>query len=87
MSSKSTCASKRSSSSFSSRRKPQTANRHLTSEVIAADIATFKKNGGRIEVLGNTPYRSHVASTTFRSNVKSRRKASTVKAAKNTAGS
>lgn len=28
----------------------------LTSERIAADIAAFNKAGGRIEVLGNTPF-------------------------------
>jgi hypothetical protein len=28
----------------------------LTSERIAADIAAFNKSGGRIEVLGNTPF-------------------------------
>lgn len=27
----------------------------LTSERIAADLAAFRKAGGRIEVLGNTP--------------------------------
>lgn len=30
---------------------------HLTSQRIAADLAAFKKAGGRIEVLGNTPLR------------------------------
>lgn len=29
----------------------------LESEQIAADIAAFKKKGGKIEVLGNTPLR------------------------------
>ena len=29
----------------------------LTSQRIAADLAAFKKAGGRIEVLGNTPLR------------------------------
>lgn len=28
----------------------------LTSERIAADIAAFNKAGGRVEVLGNTPF-------------------------------
>lgn len=28
----------------------------LTSERIAADIAAFNQSGGRIEVLGNTPF-------------------------------
>ena len=33
----------------------------LTSETIAADIAAFKKRGGRIDVLGNTPLRPHIS--------------------------
>lgn len=37
----------------------------LTSEAIASDLAAFKKAGGRIEVLGNTPFRT--TSTAFRS--------------------
>lgn len=38
---------------------------HITSESIAADLAAFRKQGGRIEVLGNTPLRANV--TAFRS--------------------
>lgn len=30
----------------------------LTSEVVASDVAAFKKAGGRIEVLGNTAFRT-----------------------------
>ena len=30
------------------------ASFHITSESIAADLAAFRKQGGRIEVLGNT---------------------------------
>lgn len=37
----------------------------LDHETIAADIADFRKRGGRIEVLGNTPLRSF-ASSPFR---------------------
>jgi hypothetical protein len=37
-----------------------------THQSIAADIAEFRKRGGRIEVLGNTPLRKH-APTSFRS--------------------
>lgn len=77
--------SKRSNPSIFSRRQTKGQSQHLTSEAIAADIAAFKKRGGRIEVLGNTPYRPHLASTTFRSNVKSKRKAATATAAKSTA--
>lgn len=31
----------------------------LNHQNIASDIAEFRKRGGRIEVLGNTPLRSH----------------------------
>ena len=33
------------------------ASFHITSESIAADLAAFRKQGGRIEMLGNTPLR------------------------------
>lgn len=33
-------------------------SRNMTSETIADDIAAFKKYGGHIEVLGNTPLRT-----------------------------
>lgn len=39
---------------------------HLTSQRIAADVAAFKKAGGRIEVLGNTPLRPYTARSTTR---------------------
>ena len=39
---------------------------HLTSQRIAADLAAFKKSGGRIEVLGNTPLRPYTARSTTR---------------------
>src|SRR5690606_40509792 len=35
--------------------KGQDVGRNLTSDTIAADIQAFRKQGGRIEVLGNTP--------------------------------
>lgn len=35
----------------------------ITSETIARDIAAFRKLGGRIEVLGNTPLRMHVTAS------------------------
>lgn len=69
-----------------SRGRAKTANWHLTSEGIAADIATFKKRGGRIEVLGNTPLRSRLAPTTFRSNEKSKGDAAAAPAAKSATG-
>lgn len=30
---------------------------HITSQSIASDLAAFRKQGGRIEMLGNTPLR------------------------------
>lgn len=38
----------------------------LTSQRIASDLAAFKKSGGRIEVLGNTPLRPYSARTSTR---------------------
>jgi len=46
----------------------------MTSNTIANDIAAFKKNGGRIEVLGNTPFRTHSPAATFRSKTTTQRK-------------
>ena len=43
------------------------ASFHITSESIAADLAAFRKQGGRIEVLGNTPLRSANNASPFRS--------------------
>lgn len=43
-----------------------TSAAHLTSQRIAADVAAFKKAGGRIEVLGNTPLRPYTARSTTR---------------------
>ncbi|WP_374379546.1 hypothetical protein [Thermomonas sp.] len=51
-------------------RKPaQTAGdgSHLTHERIADDLKAFRKRGGRIEVLGNTPLRSANNASPFRS--------------------
>ena len=44
------------------------ASFHITSESIAADLAAFRKQGGRIEVLGNTPLHANVSA--FRSTSK-----------------
>jgi hypothetical protein len=66
-------------------RKPSPANdqsHSLTHQSITADIAEFRKRGGRIEVLGNTPIRSTSA---FRSDA-SRRKAPTKPKAEKKAG-
>lgn len=43
-----------------------TSASHLTSQRIAADLAAFKKSGGRIEVLGNTPLRPYTARASSR---------------------
>lgn len=40
----------------------------LTHEVVAGDIAAFKKAGGRIEVLGHTPFRSVAPSRSTKPN-------------------
>lgn len=52
-------------------RKPSqpVASNSLSHEAIAADIAAFRKRGGRIEVLGNTPFRTS-APTAFSSKTK-----------------
>ena len=44
------------------------ASFHITRESIAADLAAFRKQGGRIEVLGNTPLHANVSA--FRSKSK-----------------
>ena len=48
-------------------------NRSFTSQSIAADIAEFRKRGGRIEVLGNTPLRTNAPSQ-FHSSAAQRKK-------------
>ena len=47
--------------------KGKSLSRSMTSETIADDIAAFKKHGGRIEVLGNTPFRTRTQATALRS--------------------
>ena len=47
----------------------------LSHEAIASDIAAFRKRGGRIEVLGNTPLRT-TAPAAFRSKNTAQRKTS-----------
>lgn len=61
-------------------RKPSPANdqsQSLTHQSITADIAEFRKRGGRIEVLGNTPLRSKPP-TAFRSDADKRKSPSPV---------
>lgn len=52
--------------------KPTVEALSLTSETIAADLAEFRKRGGRVDVLGNTPLRTH-APTAFRSKPEERK--------------
>lgn len=84
MSSKTTSAAKGSARSAFSRRPTKAESRYLTSEVIADDIAAFKKRGGNIEVLGNTPYAPRPATTAFSSDGKAKQKTATAGVAKNT---
>ena len=49
----------------------------MTSSTIAEHLAAFKKNGGRIEVLGITPFRARSQSNAFRSKATAQRKAPT----------
>lgn len=51
--------------------------RSRTRESIAADIAAFKKRGGRIEILGVTPFRPYSAGSSFRSKGNTPRKTTT----------
>ena len=50
------------------------ASNSMSHKSIADDIAAFRKRGGRIEVIGNTPLRNR-APTPFRSNTTATRKA------------
>lgn len=60
-------------------RKPtQSTVESLDHQTIAADIAEFRKRGGRIEVLGNTPMRSN-ATSPFRSRADQRKPPTPVK--------
>jgi hypothetical protein len=60
-------AQKVSSSKTFQRQKAKPGARVLTSDAILDDIAEFKKRGGRIDVLGNTAFRSSSTSTAFTS--------------------
>ena len=53
--------------------KPVPSN-SLSHESIADDIAAFRKRGGRIEILGNTPLRT-TTPTAFRSSTTERKPA------------
>lgn len=60
--------------------KNKNQNRSITSDHIADQLAAFKKRGGRIEVLGNTPLRANI--TAFRSKGNAPRKPDTAAASK-----
>ena len=68
-----------------SRGRAKAANWHLTSEGIAADVAAFKKHGGRIEVLGTTPLRSRGAPAAFSSSAKPKSKTASPEESKSVA--
>ncbi|MFN3702980.1 hypothetical protein [Thermomonas sp.] len=51
---------------------PAVDTREATHQSIAADIAEFRRRGGRIQVLGNTPLRKYTP-TSFRSNAAQRK--------------
>ena len=53
-------------------RKPNASAEPATRQSIAADIAEFRKRGGKIEKLGDTPLR-RVATSPFRSNAAERK--------------
>lgn len=40
----------------------------ITSQSIASDLVAFRKQGGRIEILGNTPLRANVTAFSSRGN-------------------
>ena len=54
--------------------KPTAEAQALDHQAIAAHLAAFRKRGGRIEVLGNTPIRREGA-TAFRSKAEERKPA------------
>ena len=68
MSSKPTkAASTNTTSHMFSAGKSKNLSRSMTSDSIASDIAAFKRRGGHIEVLGNTPFPARAQTTAFRS--------------------
>ncbi len=45
------------------------AGLNITSQSIASELAAFRKQGGRIEVLGNTPLRANVTAFSSKGNI------------------
>lgn len=42
---------------------------NITSQSIASDLVAFRKQGGRIEILGNTPLRANVTAFSSKGNI------------------
>ena len=74
-----------SSSQTFQQNKAKPGTRVLTSEAIHDDIVEFKKRGGRIDVLGNTPLRT-TAIATSRSTAANKKAPTPVAEAGKTAG-
>jgi hypothetical protein len=62
---------------FARQSKAKDQSRSMTSETIADDLQAFRKQGGRVEVLGTTPLRMHVNVSTSRSKTSPSKTAST----------
>lgn len=62
---------------FARQSKAKDQSRSMTSETIADDLLAFRKQGGRVEVLGTTPLRMHVNVSTSRSKANASKTAST----------
>jgi len=77
-------ASKLNSTSQLLNRSSKAKNQSLgvTSESIATDLVAFRKQGGQIEVLGNTPLRPRVNVTAFSSKGNTQRKTAATTAGK-----
>ena len=65
---------------FARQSKAKDQSRSMTSETIADDLQAFRKQGGRVEVLGTTPLRMHVNVTTSRKTATTKADASSAKA-------
>lgn len=65
---------------FARQSKAKDQSRSMTSETIADDLQAFRKQGGRVEVLGTTPLRMHVNVTTSRKTATTKADASPAKA-------
>ena len=59
----------------------KTAGLDITSDSIASDLVAFRKHGGRIEVLGNTPMRVNVTAFSSKGNTQRKTAAAAAPAA------